>query len=352
MLDDLIDRMKGKYRHILVGREGDRENFQSDYPGMEFVSGGEHSQFNDIHTSIRYAFQSVDTERLVFVTSDTPTLTLQTVEEAFRRLRSHDVVYAPSQDGASLIGLTRSSVFHANSPAVEHHTSIAGQSRDGDSAAMQYFKSFHAGHPGAYHLPTIPDIDSLADLISHYSLLESRHSPKTAHALNRFATDESFLFHLCCKVAEDSSPLDKRIVDGNDIIDDSGPKIGAVIVKDGKLVSTGHRFELGLGRHAEDCAIDKAGSPLAGGTLYSTFEPCTYRNSTFDLSCCADLIHKSGIREIVYGTPDPQLPHSTETALLPKGILVRQSDRLAAMSAYLTSVYMAKMRQTMAGVSL
>jgi len=52
------------------------------------------------------------------------------------------------------------------------------------------------------------------------------------------------------------------------------PKIGAVVSKDGVLLSTGFRGEV-IGKHAERVAIEKLSiDQLQGATIYTTLEPC------------------------------------------------------------------------------
>jgi len=79
------------------------------------------------------------------------------------------------------------------------------------------------------------------------------------------------------------------------------PKVGALIVKDGNLVSTGYHIEAGKG-HAEVIAIEKAGNDAKGGTLYVTLEPCAHYSKT---PPCVDLIIKSGIKQVVIACRDP-----------------------------------------------
>ena len=57
------------------------------------------------------------------------------------------------------------------------------------------------------------------------------------------------------------------------------PKVGAVVVKNGRVLSSGHRGEV-AGNHAEYIALEKklADDVIAGATVYTTLEPCTTRN--------------------------------------------------------------------------
>lgn len=83
------------------------------------------------------------------------------------------------------------------------------------------------------------------------------------------------------------------------------PRVGAVISKNGILLSTGHRGER-KGVHAERIAIEKLSKEdLQDSTIYTTLEPCVTIQLGQTTECCADLIIKSGIREAVIGVLDP-----------------------------------------------
>lgn len=82
------------------------------------------------------------------------------------------------------------------------------------------------------------------------------------------------------------------------------PPVGAVIVKDGKILSTGYHKYYG-GNHAEREAILKAkkrGIDLSGSTMYVTLEPCDHYGKT---PPCTDLIIESGIKRVVISHKDP-----------------------------------------------
>jgi pyrimidine deaminase RibD-like protein len=89
---------------------------------------------------------------------------------------------------------------------------------------------------------------------------------------------------------------------------ESHPHVGAVVVKDGKILSTGYRGETGAGRHAELCAIKKINDDvdhvdLSGCTVYTTLEPCSERNSPNKTACATRLINAKASR-VVYGMAD------------------------------------------------
>jgi len=85
--------------------------------------------------------------------------------------------------------------------------------------------------------------------------------------------------------------------------------VGAVIVAaDGTEVSRGYSREDDPLVHAEESALGKlaGGDPrLAGGTIYSTLEPCSRRKSR--PRTCTELIIASGLRRVVIAWREPPL---------------------------------------------
>ncbi|MCH2310282.1 MAG: bifunctional diaminohydroxyphosphoribosylaminopyrimidine deaminase/5-amino-6-(5-phosphoribosylamino)uracil reductase RibD [SAR202 cluster bacterium] len=79
------------------------------------------------------------------------------------------------------------------------------------------------------------------------------------------------------------------------------PAVGAVIVKDGVVLSTGWTDKPGFD-HAEKMAIQNCQSDLTGSSLYVTLEPCCHYGRT---PPCTDLIINSGISEIYISVKDP-----------------------------------------------
>lgn len=79
------------------------------------------------------------------------------------------------------------------------------------------------------------------------------------------------------------------------------PAVGAVIVKGGKIVSTGFTAPAG-GPHAEATALARAGKRAKGATLYVSLEPCAHHGRT---PPCTDAIIAAGIKRVVFSVKDP-----------------------------------------------
>jgi diaminohydroxyphosphoribosylaminopyrimidine deaminase/5-amino-6-(5-phosphoribosylamino)uracil reductase len=79
------------------------------------------------------------------------------------------------------------------------------------------------------------------------------------------------------------------------------PMVGAVIVKNGKVVGKGYHHAAGKA-HAEINAINEAGALAKGATLYVTLEPCNHTGRT---PPCTQKILASGIRRVVVAMHDP-----------------------------------------------
>jgi diaminohydroxyphosphoribosylaminopyrimidine deaminase / 5-amino-6-(5-phosphoribosylamino)uracil reductase len=80
------------------------------------------------------------------------------------------------------------------------------------------------------------------------------------------------------------------------------PAVGAVVVRHGKIIASGHHKKAGL-NHAEVEALSLIeGKGTASDVLYVTLEPCNHYGKT---PPCTESIIKSGIRNVVIGMSDP-----------------------------------------------
>mgnify|MGYP003871484309 CR=1 FL=1 len=79
------------------------------------------------------------------------------------------------------------------------------------------------------------------------------------------------------------------------------PVVGAVIVRDGRVVAEGFHERVG-GPHAEVNALRRAGDAARGATLYVSLEPCNHYGRT---PPCTEAVIGAGIRRVVIGMADP-----------------------------------------------
>ncbi|MBP1657902.1 MAG: bifunctional diaminohydroxyphosphoribosylaminopyrimidine [Bacteroidetes bacterium] len=79
------------------------------------------------------------------------------------------------------------------------------------------------------------------------------------------------------------------------------PLVGAVLVKDGRIVAHGYHRRFG-GAHAEVECLSKYAGPLTRTTLYVTLEPCSHFGKT---PPCAALLASTPIPRIVVAMKDP-----------------------------------------------
>jgi len=79
------------------------------------------------------------------------------------------------------------------------------------------------------------------------------------------------------------------------------PAVGAVIVKNGRVVGEGYTRPAG-GPHAEVVALRRAGTRARGATLYVTLEPCAHFGRT---PPCADAVIAAGLARVVVAVGDP-----------------------------------------------
>ncbi|MBR2520282.1 MAG: bifunctional diaminohydroxyphosphoribosylaminopyrimidine deaminase/5-amino-6-(5-phosphoribosylamino)uracil reductase RibD [Selenomonadaceae bacterium] len=79
------------------------------------------------------------------------------------------------------------------------------------------------------------------------------------------------------------------------------PLVGAVIVRDGKIIAQGWHRKAGT-PHAEIHALNMAGELARGATLFVTLEPCSHFGRT---PPCARAIVDAGIKKVVAAMSDP-----------------------------------------------
>ena len=79
------------------------------------------------------------------------------------------------------------------------------------------------------------------------------------------------------------------------------PMVGAVLVKNGKIIGRGYHTKVGM-PHAEIEAFNDATDDPRGATLYVSLEPCTFFGRT---PPCVDAIIERGIKKVVCAVSDP-----------------------------------------------
>jgi len=79
------------------------------------------------------------------------------------------------------------------------------------------------------------------------------------------------------------------------------PRVGCVIVNDGKVVGEGWHERAGQA-HAEVHALQQAGDKAKGATVYVTLEPCSHHGRT---PPCADALINAGVARVVAAMQDP-----------------------------------------------
>lgn len=98
------------------------------------------------------------------------------------------------------------------------------------------------------------------------------------------------------------------------------PMVGAVIVKDGKIIGQGYHRKYGE-LHAERNALADCTEDPKGAVLYVTLEPCCHYGKT---PPCTEAILEAGIRRVVIGAMDanPLVAGKGAALLRERGVLV------------------------------
>lgn len=120
------------------------------------------------------------------------------------------------------------------------------------------------------------------------------------------------------------------------------PAVGAVIVKDGRIVGEGFHPQAGM-PHAEVYALDQAGANAQGADIYVTLEPCSHIGRT---PPCARALIAAGIRRafVAIIDPNPRVSGAGISLLREAGIVVevglcqdQAADLIAGFSKHLRS---------------
>jgi len=93
------------------------------------------------------------------------------------------------------------------------------------------------------------------------------------------------------------------------------PLVGAIIVKEEKLLATGYHHKAGS-PHAEIEALQKAGSDAKNACLYVTLEPCSTSGRT---PACVHSIINAGISKVVIGSLDVNPKHCGKAVKILQG---------------------------------
>ncbi len=85
------------------------------------------------------------------------------------------------------------------------------------------------------------------------------------------------------------------------------PAVGAVLVRDGKIIGEGYHARFG-GPHAEtECIRDarRRGNDGRGATMYCTLEPCSFHSPEKHNPRCTDALIAAGVSRLVVAARDP-----------------------------------------------
>ncbi|UCD15654.1 MAG: bifunctional diaminohydroxyphosphoribosylaminopyrimidine deaminase/5-amino-6-(5-phosphoribosylamino)uracil reductase RibD [Candidatus Omnitrophota bacterium] len=112
-----------------------------------------------------------------------------------------------------------------------------------------------------------------------------------------------------------------RLAEGAEGFTSPNPLVGAVIVKNNKVIGSGYHRRCGL-PHAEIEAMRKTKQPLRGSQLFVNLEPCCHFGRT---PPCVDEIIKAGITQVVIATidPNPQVNGKSIKKLKAAGVKIK-----------------------------
>ena len=122
---------------------------------------------------------------------------------------------------------------------------------------------------------------------------------------------------------------------------DPNPRVGCVIVKDGRIIGEGWHQRAG-GPHAEIHALNAAGPQARGATAYVTLEPCCHHGRT---PPCTDALIQAGIVRMVVAMSDPNpLVAGQGAAVLTAAGLRVESGLMQTQAEALNPGFISRMR--------
>ena len=146
--------------------------------------------------------------------------------------------------------------------------------------------------------------------------MKEENSPRQ-YALKCFYTFQRFfvfIFSVPCDLSQGIFIFEVRLMNGTEYMrlaislakkgegsTNPNPMVGAVIVKDGRIIGQGYHKKCGE-LHAERNAFASLTEPAQGAVLYVTLEPCCHYGRT---PPCTDAIIEHGISKVVIGSSDP-----------------------------------------------
>ncbi|MEN8205767.1 MAG: bifunctional diaminohydroxyphosphoribosylaminopyrimidine deaminase/5-amino-6-(5-phosphoribosylamino)uracil reductase RibD [Pseudomonadota bacterium] len=122
---------------------------------------------------------------------------------------------------------------------------------------------------------------------------------------------------------------------------DPNPRVGCVLVKEGRIVGEGWHERTGE-PHAEIHALQQAGEQASGATVYVTLEPCCHQGRT---PPCTEALITAGVACVVTAMedPNPQVAGKGLSVLRQAGIDTR-SGVLAREAEQLNAGFVMRMR--------
>lgn len=142
----------------------------------------------------------------------------------------------------------------------------------------------------------------LGQLVGHAHVQKAKRGPDLgrAQSLQDMESTDALNDRKFCRMAIDQARKSVSEGDGR-----THPFVGAVVVKNGQVLSVAHRGEIAEGNHAEFVALEKKlpSHVLSEATVYTTLEPCTTRSHP-KVPCAERLIERK-IGLVVLGMLDP-----------------------------------------------
>lgn len=288
LLDDTLDISRMYTDNVYIScPKKDEKLFGENYPDIDLLSSQKSSGcMHDSVISLETVFNETLSNKAAIISPDTPAFDISFFSKVFEELDKNRYVAGFNRDKKPyMLGLNRKFAESKQKSLLKNlpnnFTNIVANS-------AYYF--FRRPFFKVYREKETIDIDTCRDLADVAQKMHTNYK-RTDYIISEYTKSEDFVFDLCSGIAKECGFISSNM------------PVSALAIKDNEIVSSGHRFETGFGKHAEHCMIEKAGSNIKNSDVFVTLEPCTNRIANL-MKGCAHKLAESGVKKVIFGKYD------------------------------------------------
>lgn len=266
----------------------DEPLFEDNYPDIKLVSSPKSSGCShDSIIGLENLFNETSSSKTIIISPDTPSFDYSFFNNAFKELDNNRYVVGFNRD-------KKPYAFGVNKRFVNSkQKQILKILPDYATSALFYPAYYLFKRPffQIYREKENIDIDTCKDFADISNKIDPKNYKRTHAIISESVKSNEFIFDLCSGIAKECNLFSSNM------------PVSALAINDNEIVSSGHRFETGFGKHAEHCMIEKAENNLKDSTVFVTLEPCTDRIANL-MKGCAHKLAESDVKKVIFGKYD------------------------------------------------